>query len=148
MFLIFMVSLYIVIIKPIRIWANEKIFYPTISYVNGSESVILPSREVAMLGIEKEGRDELIWMPTPFGSSFIVVLGFLFFQKKHALSKQFIYYSILLTSIPILFLLPLFNTFAKYIPFDLFFQLSSVLGLIFLMMGANKDLEKRKNEKQ
>jgi hypothetical protein len=138
-----MVSLYIVIIKPIRIWANETIFYPIISYVNGSDSVILPSREVAMLGVEKEGREELIWMPAPLRSSFLVVLGFLFFQKKHELAKQFIYYSILLSIVPILFLLPMFNNFVKYIPFDLFFQLSTVLGLIFLMMGAKEDIERK-----
>ena len=126
--LIILISLlYITLVKPARLIANNKIYYPLISAIFSNYKVNLPSdNSVAVIINKKNVNNDELWIILPFNGLYILPAILLALRRNWFLVKKLTYYHLFLTLIPLLFL----NKFLIY-PSGLFFHLRFLLGLVF-----------------
>jgi hypothetical protein len=130
--------LYITLVKPARLIANNKIYYPLISAIFSDYKVSLPSNNTASIIMNQNNLTNNLWIAFPFGGFYIIPAVLLAFKRKWDFVRKLTYYHLILSLIPFIFLMPIFNKVINSIPFDLFQQLTIALGIIFTIL-AGKD---------
>jgi len=133
--LIILISLlYITLVKPFRLIANNKIYYPLISAIFSNYKVNLPlDNLVAVIINKKNVNNDELWIFPPFSGRYILPAVLLALRRNWFLVKKLTYYHLFLTLIPLLFL----NKFLIYpsgppgYPSGLFNHLTFLLGLVF-----------------
>lgn len=141
--IIFTVFIYVIMVKPFRVMVNQKVFYPVMSEIfsgydiipapNKSTAVVIKHKPIAQEGTEVDQHD--LWFSLPFDGLFIIPFVLLVYIRKWKLVKQFTLYHVIISLLPILFLLPVLNL-NSIIPMGIFQKLNIVLCFVYTVLGV------------